>query len=650
MSQIAGLVDFSRQGPPADIGTFVLPASAVVFPFTFSGTTYYAAIRAGVRGWVLLSYGTVPETVVNAAFTALGAGAKVVLIDATYALQAAGISLTANSQVLEGQGRGTFIDGDALATGVHAINISGLTDCVVRNLSVQTEDGGGKTCHCVFIEDGADRFRVENVWVVDSDRDGIHVEGTSISGGSILNCAILDADNNGIYCDPDGGNSFDYFHVSGCTVTDAGNYGILFFATLQYSTITENISCNNGWEGILVTGHRVTCEANVCFNNVRHGMYCYQSFNSAFVGNICYSNGWHGILTDDCYRCTVSSNVCTFNDSGDTASYDGICLGAAYQDNVVVGNLCYGNHRYGISAPYWLGRCTIVGNTCTMNDRHGIYSDASDCIVEANHLYDNGQDAPGTYHGIYLHSNADRSIIKGNLCSSPGDSQEDGINLGLAASEILVIGNFCYNGMGSGIHLTLGVDDCAILNNYCLNNDDYGIRIADASCDRNLVKNNVLRGNTLGAILDNGTDTRLPEIFMPVTDPDGTIGEHPCIVLTDGADTTLRFQIPTPMEFQELVRARVLIVAGGSGDMQWSTVTNYGRVCTTDHYNARSDAETDQTTAVLINDMSCIPVNASLDGLLAGDLVGFRFIRRATQPGDTVDADCYFLGFRLQYV
>ncbi|GAH53936.1 unnamed protein product [marine sediment metagenome] len=58
MAAIAGLKDYRKHGPPADIGNFVQTASAIVLRFTFSGTTYYAAIRTGISGWVLLGPGS----------------------------------------------------------------------------------------------------------------------------------------------------------------------------------------------------------------------------------------------------------------------------------------------------------------------------------------------------------------------------------------------------------------------------------------------------------------------------------------------------------------------------------------------------------------------------------------------------------------
>jgi len=69
MAAIAGLQDFRQQGPPADIGTFQLPCSVMIFKHTFSGTDYYYAIRSGARGWILIDVGVDPATVINSALS-----------------------------------------------------------------------------------------------------------------------------------------------------------------------------------------------------------------------------------------------------------------------------------------------------------------------------------------------------------------------------------------------------------------------------------------------------------------------------------------------------------------------------------------------------------------------------------------------------
>ncbi len=256
------------------------------------------------------------------------------------------------------------------------------------------------------------------------------------------------------------------------------------------------------------------------------------------------------------------------------------------------------------------------------------------------------------------------------------------IDIGGATSLNRVINNFFEHGAtGGSVRITAGDSNIIALN---IAHFDGGSNDLDIQTDHNTIignyfininsisgNDNIIDGNKLGpttvsgndnrwnksnlisTFTDAGTNNELPWIFMEVTDPDGNVGDHPALVLPDTVDTTFRFQVPIPLEFQQLVTAHVIVVqtaTGGPPDMQWSTTTDWGKLCAAENYNAGSDAETDQTTAVTQNNLVCIDVSASLDGIAAGDLVGFTFIRRASQAGDDIDADAYYLGFRLRYV
>jgi len=397
--------------------------------------------------------GAADDVQINAALayvTVLGGG-TVNLGQGTYTL-ADPITFTGNQLTLQGQGEDTFLDGDGLATTEHAISITSFTDCVIRDLSIQTQDGGAKTCHCVFIDDTASRTLIENVTIIASDDNGIHIEGTSQADTRILNCNILSADGHGIYTNMDGGNAVYFLEIRDCRFTNTGGDGV----------------------------------------HLEDGLDC-QIFDSVFD--------------------------------------------------------------------------TSIGS--------------------------------------------------------------DGIEL-------------------------VNSDDCHIENNTMSGATGYDINISAGTSDRTRVFDNVLHGTGTGCINDVGTDTVVPEEFVYVSDPDSMVGDHHALVFTDAADISISFQVAIPLEFQELVTADVVVVqtatAAGPPDMQWSTTTDWGKLCAAENYNAGSDAETDQTTAVAQNNLVCIDISASLTGIAAGDLVGVIFIRRGTQAGDTINADAYYLGFRLRYV
>jgi len=172
---------------------------------------------------------------------------------------------TGNSVWYRGQGRDTFIDGDGLATGEHAFHITGRDDIIISDLSVQTEDGGGKTCHCVFFEDGSDRFLVENVWVVASDSDGVHVEGTDIDYGRVHGCRITGCDGDGISASMDAANYLDYLTVSGNDVFGNGGDGVEFALRVRDSLVKVNQI--NGNTGFGVNISDATSTGNVVENN-----------------------------------------------------------------------------------------------------------------------------------------------------------------------------------------------------------------------------------------------------------------------------------------------------------------------------------------------------------------------------------------------
>ena len=320
MSKIAGYDDLSA-GAGGGGGFGALTASAVVFRFTFSGTPVYVSLSGGFGGWTMNAIGLVPETVVNTTFTNLGAGTRIVMLDATYPLQAAGLAFSANQQALEGQGRGTFIDGDALGNLVHAINLSGYDDCEIKHLSVQTDDTGLLFSHCIFIEDGADRFLVEGITIVNStvNSDGIHVEGTSIVGGWILRCTILDAGDEGILVDMDAGNTMTDLNIGDCHIlrTTGGSaieirdtahsviynnvfqtQGIVLYNTVHHVDIVDNIFHDLWFEAVALNGSYYCHVAdNVCYNMDGRGMIVTGDHNQ-FLDNVIDTVGGLGIGLD----------------------------------------------------------------------------------------------------------------------------------------------------------------------------------------------------------------------------------------------------------------------------------------------------------------------------------------------------------------
>lgn len=454
--------------------------------------------------------GVADEVQINLALNALPAAeGRVMLSEGTFTL-AAPIVIPGHNITLEGNGWSTFIDGDGLATTEHGIVISGFSYVHIKNLRIQTEDGGGKVCHCIFIEDGANEFVIDRVCIFESDSDGIHIEGTSINKGWIQDCYIEGADDNGIFVDMDAGDIIQNLVIMKNVIHSCGVDGIHFWNTggPEETCIIEgnNIASCVGCGMYIWNGMYFTISDNILDTNGAYGLRLRELLYSNIEDNVIYRSDLSSVMLETSPNNIVEGNFCI--DSQD-ATADGIEVDAGSPDTKLVDNYCLDSGRYGI---HILGtRSSIVGNTVITSGGDGVYIRAAEIQVKSNYIYDNGQDAAGTYHGIKLDGNADKCQISDNFINSPGDSQEDGIHLEDGASDCQINNNKCYNGMGSGIALTANNDDCQIVGNYCSLNDDYGIEITAATCDKNLVRGNQLTGNITGAILDSGTLTQVED-------------------------------------------------------------------------------------------------------------------------------------------
>ncbi|GAI92048.1 unnamed protein product, partial [marine sediment metagenome] len=263
-----------------------------------------------------------------------------------------------------------FIDGDGLATNEHGIELTGRTNCGIKNLAIQTEDGGTKTSHCIFLDDGCNDFLIDNVVIVDSDSDGIHIAGTNIVGGIISNCIIEDVDDHGIYVDVDAANTAARITIKNNRIAGAGNDGIYVGATgagSPYWNIEGNnivSSTQNGMELYELTLSNIV--NNVIHTSTFHGMVLSTGSNHNNIeGNQCYNNVRHGIGIVDSTENTLIGNTCNGNDSGNTNTYCGIHLQVC-DYTTVVGNHCYDNDKDGICI-LRCSYCVITGNNCHEN-------------------------------------------------------------------------------------------------------------------------------------------------------------------------------------------------------------------------------------------------------------------------------------------
>lgn len=511
------------------------------------------------------------------------------------------IVVPANYITIEAQGNATMISGAGLADGEHCIEIRSRTGVAIRRMTLMTLAGGGNNCHCIFIDDDSSLFDIENVTIGQSDADGIHIEGIGLAFGRIDSCLIMQSDGSGIYFGPDALGTVVNVKITNNLVQGCDGNMIYFAACTGYSDceITNNIVDTGALAGI----------------------YVEEFYDGEISGNYITATDDGIVVTTNSIRNRISNNELT------SLVGQGIVVDAAFN--------------------------SVIGNNVNYTDEHGIVITGEDCLVADNIVLYQGTATPGTYHGIFIQ--ADRALILDNYISGQGVDTEDGIRIDDGFGDCKIDGNRVYDVMGSGIALVANNLECVITNNSIYFCDDYGIELTDVSCDSNIVLNNHFSGNVTGQFLDNGMDTRVHEVFVPVPNPSTNIGTHPAEQLTDGLDVVSRFNLKIPDSYQELVTCHAIVVPGGTGNMRRSVAADWGKVGS-DVYNMDSGAIAAGQVAVTTDVLETIDISAALVGSVSGvpvtckQIVGVEFTREASNVNDTVDADCYLLGLTLRYV
>jgi len=556
------------------------------------GSTAYVGFDSCKEPFVnyFLCDGTADDVQINAALAyvnGLGGGC-VYLESGTYTL-ADSITFPGDDLKLNGCGEGTMLDGDGLATTEHAIVISGRDHAIVADLSIQTQGGGGKTCHCIFIEDGSDTFEIEHVHFVDSDDNGIHIEGTDIALGHIHHCHINGVDGHGIYVNMDGGETMEELHISDNDITGVGGSGIYFDASdgNDNCAIIGNKIATSTAVGIYVddfTGGQIM--GNTCRNSGSHGIQVVGSDEVTVADNSCNANVGHGIFFEsNSDEGLIDGNACNDNSVG-TTTFDGIHVATACINNTVINNTCLRNLGNGI---YVIGvKNQINNNLVVESGLHGIQVAGGDCQINSNLIADNSQDSAGVSHGIHMTGSGDRAIIMGNHIDGFGDSQEDGIQLSNGATEVTMIGNLCQDGMGSGIALEANNDDCTIIGNYLFQNDDYGVEITAASCDGNRVRDNTFNRNVTAPVLNSGTGTIFHTKQYYVARDDDNINQTPGKSITNGQTAYIAVHAPDGM--QQMMAFNIYVIPNATqANADWDLATSYGAIGEAN--NAHSEAE-----------------------------------------------------------
>ncbi len=411
--------------------------------------------------------GVADDVQINAAHAYIAGigGGEILLLEATYVL-AAQIVFVVSSTILRGMGRASFINADALATGQHAIVISGLTDCVVKDLAIQTQDGSGNICHCIFIEDGAHRFVVDGVIIVDSAADGIHIEGTSITGGMVFHNTIIDTDSEAIFSDMDGGNNLDYLQVNTNLIQSSGAEGIELNDT-RYSRVVNNIIDTTAADGILVAA---TCDIVDVSGNTILNWTGEPVDNDSATSTVANNNAGGIVLTSKgCSLLTIALAVTfqgaggwievpsgTWSESVTIASSDVLIRGQGW-DTIIDGGTT--GRALSISGL----RCIVRDLTCLTTAGEGnafdaIYSNGANLFID--HVYISQSDQ----HGIVVAG----AVPKISHCMVM-TCDNVGILTGDLSDNAMLTSNHVNTTGDDGIYINALAENCVVTNNVILN-------------------------------------------------------------------------------------------------------------------------------------------------------------------------------------
>lgn len=253
-----------------------------------------------------------------------------------------------SNQALVGVGQSSIITTQTanidLIRGYDVGSYSGIPGVLISNLHLIGKNSGTgngiviKNSHYTTISD----LWIENVY------NGIKFLGDAgdhTDNNMIINNHIFRTLKHGIYLYPSSGNIEDMI-IQGNILNYCGGSGIYV---------------NPGTRNTIIGNSIEECDS--------YGIFLGGSHRNTVTGNDCSENGKDGIYLKESSANIISNNVCCVNDYQDTGAYNGIQI--------------YSNS----------GNNIIIGNSCTHNDRYGIYIVGADCNrnrIIANVVYSNG--------------------------------------------------------------------------------------------------------------------------------------------------------------------------------------------------------------------------------------------------------------------
>ncbi|MCG7844518.1 MAG: right-handed parallel beta-helix repeat-containing protein [Methanomassiliicoccales archaeon] len=171
------------------------------------------------------------------------------------------------------------------------------------------------------------------------------------------------------------GNTALHLMVQGCYLHNTslslgampfnGNCGVTIYNGRNI-TLEDNV-CSGAGRGIALSSSQgIIVRNNTCVDNL-HGLSLYNSNGNLLGGNNCSSDGFDGIHSEGSLSNIIDGNLCTQN-----ARY-GICLTSVCINNTVINNTCANNTNAGIRVSSSSVDNTVIDNLLTGNIGYGIH-------------------------------------------------------------------------------------------------------------------------------------------------------------------------------------------------------------------------------------------------------------------------------------
>ena len=122
---------------------------------------------------------------------------------------------------------------------------------------------------------------------------------------------------------------------------------------------------------------------------------------------------------------------------------------------------------------------------------------------------------------------------------------------------------------------------------------------------------------------------------------------YPSAELVDAVLALAYMAFSVPADFTTLVKASIVVIPGGTGDLRRSGLTTYG--ANGQVYTTHTGVITVGVVAVVINQLFEIDITSTLASLAAGDYVGVEMTRSSVDAADTVNATVHCLGLWIEY-